>query len=125
MNATADTFTQFESLNDLKNPPTNWEGAMEAVIAGAVDHDEIEPLCSLCCAIADDAMKHRKPAPLQSGYMTFDPPLWSEFLDSMLDELRKASRRKSNKMQAWATDSFLKVGKVADYWIAKKAEVVQ
>jgi hypothetical protein len=38
--------TDFESFKDMVNPPQSWKEAMAAVIAGAVDHDEIEAVCT-------------------------------------------------------------------------------
>ena len=111
MNATAETFAQFESLNDLKNPPRNWEGAMEAVIAGAVDHDEIEPLCLACCDIADDAIG-----------TSFGPsePNWFDVLPPMLDQLEKAHRDESEPSE-WCARQLRAMGKIADMQSAKEA----
>ncbi len=115
MNATAETFAQFESLNDLKNPPANWEGAMEAVIAGAVDHDEIEPLCLLCCAIADDAVEH------ENSKQPDEIPSWSDWIERMLDQLEK-SHIEGKELPGWCEESFQRLGKLADYWIAEQSK---
>ncbi|MCE9556745.1 MAG: hypothetical protein K8T91_25630 [Planctomycetes bacterium] len=46
---------RFESLADLEPRPESWEAAMGALLAGAIDYDDIAPLLWKCCELADKA----------------------------------------------------------------------
>jgi len=103
---------EFESLQDLKNPPTTWTQAMEAVTAGAIDYDEVEPLCGRCAEIADEAIRRLALKEQEPGFVDVTP-LWSACLGDMLPAVSKSAR--SGKPLGAMAGQFAAMGRAADW----------
>jgi hypothetical protein len=53
MSTTVKKLNEFESFRDMASPPKDWESAMRALAAGAVDYDDIELLLDSCARLAN------------------------------------------------------------------------
>ncbi len=76
---------EFESLRDINPTPTCWQEAMQAVVAGAVDFDDIEPLCEACAEVGDIAIDDLKKQSCETGMDI--TPRWTGVLNAMLPAL--------------------------------------
>ena len=56
----SDFIGQFDSFSELDEPPADWAGVMEAIIAGAIDYDDALPVLAEAAARADLVVKERK-----------------------------------------------------------------
>lgn len=103
----------FESFIDMERPPFNWEGAMEALVEGAVDYDEMEALADTCCDLAEAGLRLES---LTSG--TDYPQPWSGILPHTFRLLIEAQQ--SGEIYAELHTWFAGMGKAADKWLASQ-----
>lgn len=92
--------------------PKTWQGRMEAIVHGAIDWGDVEPLITECATVADKAViatqeERQRQATAQGGMDL--TPLWSEFVDWFTIEV--ADLQDPN---AEGPQSLIRMGQVAD-----------
>lgn len=98
---------RIESLADLQPKPETWEAAMQALIAGAIDYDDIEPLLRGCCESADKAASDVSPQELQFSIQ------WWRVVDGLI-EIAKACCDVAPLNTTVLAEPYLRMGRAAD-----------
>jgi hypothetical protein len=106
---------------DWKMPKT-WKGKMEAIVAGAVDYDDIESLAMECASIADkamDATKAKRQGEAKAKGCMDVSPTWSWAMsEAMLPRLFSWNGGDLTDEQAATNAEIVKCGAVADAFLA-------
>jgi len=97
----------FESLADLNPRPESWATAMQALIAGAVDYDDIEPLLKQCSYLADNAAKLASPQEHEFAIT------WDRIAFGLI-EIAKACCDVAPLNSTTLAETYLKMGRAAD-----------
>jgi hypothetical protein len=110
-----------KTQGDWKMPKT-WKGKMEAVVAGAVDYDDAEPLVMECAAIVDRAVETvRKQKPAATEHKGMDiTPAWSDVMPYMVGKLMEWCGRegKLSDSQERMLKEIVHCGEIADAYLA-------
>lgn len=88
------------SVEELVDKPQSWVELMQAILAGGIDHDEIEYLCDQCAAQANLAV---------SGAWS-----WFAALPEMLSALTERQTTGGNDVPACLYEKFMQMAKAAD-----------
>ena len=99
---------QFESIADIDPEPRTWSEAIDAIIAGAIDHDEIEPLLTIAAGRADEVARER-----------FHYTGYSDSVDEMVDALEAAAIT-GKKLHYCDLEALGLIGTLADEWEAQQ-----
>ncbi|MEI8371865.1 MAG: hypothetical protein WCJ35_03415 [Planctomycetota bacterium] len=103
-----------------------WKSKMEALVAGAVDYDDAEPLAMKCALIADKAViakieQHAR-AKAEGKATGMDlTPLWSEVMPYHVEKLMQWAGGKLTDAQKCINSNIVRCGAVAD--VVKAGEV--
>ncbi len=121
MSVTAEAFAQFESLNDLKNRPTNWQGAVAAAMDGQLKIRDADKLLCHCASIADEAFRdYCKKNPVPKGKIDMRP-CWGFTLASCWRNVLSNGRKLGSKCPENARADLIQMGCVADWWLKQPA----